>query len=151
MPSDAPSIKRERVARDGAEIVTVGPSSGERQRMAESLASERGLAVIPPFDDDRIIAGQGTCGLEIAEDLPDVAAVLIPVGGGGLASGVSVAMCRTVPMGHGPTRYRGAASRRGRKSRSTERRRSMRQPPPVRRLAIARSDRPSRAREDGWR
>ena len=97
MPSDAPSIKRERVARDGAEIVTVGPSSGERQRMAESLASERGLAVIPPFDDDRIIAGQGTCGLEIAEDLPDVAAVLIPVGGGGLASGVSVAIRALVP------------------------------------------------------
>ncbi|HEY3072261.1 MAG TPA: threonine/serine dehydratase [Candidatus Limnocylindrales bacterium] len=97
MPSDAPSIKRERVARDGAEIVTVGPSSGERQRVAESLASERGLAVIPPFDDDRIIAGQGTCGLEIAEDLPDVAAVLIPVGGGGLASGVSVAIRALVP------------------------------------------------------
>jgi threonine dehydratase len=97
MPSDAPTIKRDRVERDGAEIVTVGPSSAERHRVAQTLASERGLAIIPPFDDDRIIAGQGTCGLEIAEDLPDLAAVLIPIGGGGLASGVSVAIRALVP------------------------------------------------------
>jgi threonine dehydratase len=92
MPDDAPPIKCERVAADGAEIVTVGPSSGERRRVAEALAQERGLSIIPPFDDDRIIAGQGTCGLEIAEDLPDLAAVLIPIGGGGLASGVATAV-----------------------------------------------------------
>jgi threonine dehydratase len=92
MPKGAPAIKAARVAADGAEIVWVGPSSDERQRLAEQLAKERGLAVIPPFDDDRIIAGQGTVGLEIVEDLPDVAAVLIPVGGGGLASGVAVAV-----------------------------------------------------------
>jgi threonine dehydratase len=92
MPSDAPVIKRERVAADGAEVVIVGTASDERQQVAESLADERGLAVIPPFDDDRIIAGQGTVGLEIAEDLPEVATVLVPVGGGGLASGVAVAV-----------------------------------------------------------
>ncbi len=92
MPSDAPAIKRERVAADGAEIVTVGPSSDERQAVAERLAADRGLAVIPPYDDDRIIAGQGTVGLEIVEDLPDVAAILVPIGGGGLASGVAVAV-----------------------------------------------------------
>jgi threonine dehydratase len=69
MPSDAPEVKRERVAADGAEIVTVGTASDERQRVAEEIAARRGLAVIPPFDDDRIIAGQGTVGLEIAEDL----------------------------------------------------------------------------------
>jgi threonine dehydratase len=97
MPSDAPSIKRERVARDGAQIITVGPSSEERRHVAETLAAERGLTVIPPFDDDRIIAGQGTCGLEIAQDMPDLAAVLIPVGGGGLASGVAVAIRALVP------------------------------------------------------
>ena len=92
MPSDAPEIKRERVAADGAEIVVVGTASDERQRVAEEIAARRGLAIIPPFDDDRIIAGQGTVGLEIAEDLPDLAAVLVPIGGGGLASGVATAI-----------------------------------------------------------
>jgi len=92
MPDDAPAIKRERVAADGAEIVTVGPASDERRERAEAIAAERGLAIIPPYDDDRIIAGQGTVGLEVAEDMPDVAAVLVPVGGGGLASGVAVAI-----------------------------------------------------------
>jgi threonine dehydratase len=92
MPSDAPSIKRERVAADDAEVVIVGPSSEERRLAAERIAAERGLSIIPPFDDDRIIAGQGTCGLEIAEDLPDLAAVLVPIGGGGLAAGVATAV-----------------------------------------------------------
>jgi threo-3-hydroxy-L-aspartate ammonia-lyase len=97
MPNDAPRIKSTRVEDDGAEIVWVGPSSEERQRVAEELAAERGLAIIPPFDDDRIIAGQGTVGLEIAEALPDVAAVLVPIGGGGLASGVAVAIKALAP------------------------------------------------------
>jgi len=92
MPSDSPDIKRERVAADGAEIVVVGTASDERQQAAEAIAVERGLEIIPPFDDDRIIAGQGTVGLEIVEDLPDVAVVLVPVGGGGLASGVATAV-----------------------------------------------------------
>jgi threonine dehydratase len=92
MPSDAPAIKRARVEADGAEIVTVGPASGDREAMAERLAGERGLVLVPSYDDDRIIAGQGTCGLEIAEDVPDLAAVLVPIGGGGLASGVAAAV-----------------------------------------------------------
>ncbi len=92
MPSDAPAIKRERVAADGAEIVVVGTASDERQRVAEAIAAERGLSVIPPYDDDRIIAGQGTIGLELLEDLPDLAVVLVPIGGGGLASGVATAI-----------------------------------------------------------
>ena len=99
MPSDAPAIKRARVAADGAEIVTVGTASEERQRVAEAIAAERGLTVIPPYDDDRIIAGQGTIGLELAQDLPDLAVVLVPIGGGGLASGIATALralCPTV-------------------------------------------------------
>jgi len=92
MPRDAPAIKVRRVAADGAEIVFVGPASDERRERAERLAAERGLAIIPPYDDDRIIAGQGTVGLEVAEDVPDLAAVLVPVGGGGLASGVAAAV-----------------------------------------------------------
>jgi threonine dehydratase len=97
MPSDAPALKRARVEADGAEVVVVGTSSEERQRVAEEIAAQRGLAIIPPFDDDRIIAGQGTAGLEIAEELPDVAAVLVPIGGGGLASGIAVAIKALVP------------------------------------------------------
>ena len=92
MPSDSPRLKARRVAADGAEVVVVGPASSERRIVAERIATERGLAIIPPFDDDRIIAGQGTCGLEIVEDMPDVAAILVPIGGGGLASGVAAAV-----------------------------------------------------------
>jgi threonine dehydratase len=92
MPTDAPRIKRERVEADGAEIVIVGTASDERQHVAGALAAERGLAIIPPFDDERIIAGQGTIGLELIADLPDLAVVLVPVGGGGLASGVAAAV-----------------------------------------------------------
>ena len=99
MPDDAPTIKRDRVAADGAEIVIVGPASDERQERAEAIAAERGLAIIPPFDDDRIIAGQGTIGLEIVEDLPTTGLILVPVGGGGLASGVAAAV-KAIRPGH---------------------------------------------------
>jgi threonine dehydratase len=92
MPSDAPAIKRQRVTADGAQIVVVGTASDERQWVAESIASERGLSIIPPYDDDRIIAGQGTIGLELVEDLADLAIVLVPIGGGGLSSGVATAI-----------------------------------------------------------
>ncbi len=92
MPDDAPEIKVRRVLADGAEVVVVGPASEERRAAAERIAAERGLVIIPPYDDDRIIAGQGTVGLEIAEDVPDLAAVLVPIGGGGLASGVCAAV-----------------------------------------------------------
>lgn len=97
MPSDAPAIKRARVEADGAEVVVVGTASEERRLVAEALADERGLNVIPPFDDPRIVAGQGTVGLEITAARPDVAAVLVPVGGGGLAAGVAAAIRATAP------------------------------------------------------
>ena len=97
MPSDAPALKRARVEADGAEVVTVGTASEERRLVAEAMAAERGLAMIPPYDDPRIVAGQGTVGLEIAEDLPDVVAVLVPVGGGGLAAGVAAAITALAP------------------------------------------------------
>jgi threonine dehydratase len=97
MPSDAPAIKRARVEADGAEVVIVGTASEERRLVAETLAAQRGLAMIPPFDDPRIVAGQGTVGLEIAEDCPDGAVVLVPVGGGGLAAGVAAAIAAMRP------------------------------------------------------
>jgi threonine dehydratase len=97
MPSDAPAIKRARVEADGAQVVIVGTASEERKRVAEEFAIARGLAIIPPYDDRRIVAGQGTAGLEIAEEMPDVAAVLVPIGGGGLAAGVCAAITALVP------------------------------------------------------
>ncbi|HXY15091.1 MAG TPA: threonine/serine dehydratase [Terriglobales bacterium] len=92
MPRTAPAIKRDAVVGLGAEIVLVGPSSLERQHRAEELAGKHGYAMVPPFNDERIIAGQGTIGLEILEDLPEVETVLVPVGGGGMISGIATAI-----------------------------------------------------------
>src|SRR5215470_4240381 len=92
MPSNAPAIKREATAKLGAEIVTVGPASDERKAKAEELAAHYGYIIVPPYNDEKIIAGQGTIGLEILEDLPDVETVLSPVGGGGMISGVAAAI-----------------------------------------------------------
>jgi threonine dehydratase len=97
MPNNAPAIKREATAALGAEIVLVGPGSAERQLKAEDLAAQRGYVVVPPYNDEKIIAGQGTIGLEILEDLPEVEAVFSPVGGGGLISGVAAAIKMTKP------------------------------------------------------
>jgi threonine dehydratase len=92
MPSNAPPIKRAATLALGAEVVDVGPASSERLAVAERLVRERGYVVIPPYDDEQIIAGQGTCGLEIVGEIPDVDLVLSPVSGGGLLSGVAAAV-----------------------------------------------------------
>ncbi len=92
MPAAAPAIKREKTAALGAELVLVGPTGVERQLKAEELAAQHGYVIIPPYADEQIIAGQGTIGLEILQDLPDVEMVLAPVGGGGLISGVATAI-----------------------------------------------------------
>ena len=97
MPSNAPAIKRDATAALGAEIVLVGPGSAERQQKAEELAAQHGYVIVPPFNDEQIIAGQGTIGLEILEDLPEVEAVFAPVGGGGMISGVATAIKLTKP------------------------------------------------------
>ena len=97
MPGNAPLNKLEATAALGAKIVTVGPGSEERRIRAEQIAAEYGYAVVPPYNDEKIIAGQGTVGLEILEDLPDVETVLVPVGGGGLISGVSAAIKLSKP------------------------------------------------------
>ena len=96
MPDNAPEIKRRATEALGAEIVTVGPASTERKRKAEELVAAHGYAMVPPYDDRDIIAGQATCGLEIAEQLaefltlqPVRTLVLSPVSGGGLLSGVA--------------------------------------------------------------
>jgi threonine dehydratase len=91
MPTTAPAVKVEGARRLGAEVVFEGTTSLERMRRAEAIAEAEGLAIIPPFDHADIIAGQGTVGLEIVEDWPEVDVFLAPIGGGGLASGVAVA------------------------------------------------------------
>jgi threonine dehydratase len=92
MPSNAPAIKRAATLALGAEIVDVGVASNERLAVAEQLVREHGYVVIPPYDDEQIIAGQATCGLEIVEKIPDVDLVLSPVSGGGLLSGTATAV-----------------------------------------------------------
>jgi threonine dehydratase len=92
MPNNAPSIKREATEALGAEIISVGPGSAERQAKAEELAAIHGYAIVPPYNDEKIIAGQGTMGLEILEDLPEVECILAPVGGGGMLSGIATAI-----------------------------------------------------------
>jgi threonine dehydratase len=97
MPEAAPRVKVEGVKRDEAEIVFTGTASEERHQVALELVQQRSLVMIEPYDDRRIIAGQGTCGLEIAEDLPEVSSVLIPVSGGGLSSGIATAIKALAP------------------------------------------------------
>ncbi len=97
MPRSAPALKREATASMGAELVLVGPGSDERKAKAEELAAQHGYIIIPPYNDEKIIAGQGTIALEILGELPEVETVLVPVGGGGLISGVAAALKQTKP------------------------------------------------------
>jgi len=97
MPENAPRVKVEGVLRDGAEIVTTGNDSEERHQRALELVRDQGLVMVEPYDDPAIIAGQGTCGLEIVEDLPQVSSVLVPTSGGGLSAGVATAVKALAP------------------------------------------------------
>ena len=97
MPRNAPAIKRAATIALGAEVVDVGLASSERLAVAEKLVREYGYVVIPPYDDEQIIAGQGTCGLEIVDEWPEVDLVLAPVSGGGLLSGVAAAVKQLLP------------------------------------------------------
>ncbi|MGA3071188.1 MAG: threonine/serine dehydratase [Terracidiphilus sp.] len=92
MPSNAPAVKRAATLALGAEVIDVGLASSERLAVAERLVRQHGYVVIPPYDDEQIIAGQATCGLEIVEALPEVDLVLAPVSGGGLLAGVAAAV-----------------------------------------------------------
>lgn len=115
MPNNSPQLKLEKTKALGAEIVTVGPASDERKARAEELATKHGYALVPPYDDEAIIAGQGTMGLEIVEDLPDVDAVLVCVGGGGMISGIATAIKNLRP----DARVYGVESELGAKGRAS--------------------------------
>ena len=92
MPETAPPIKVDGVRRYGAEVIIAGTTTLHRKARAEEESARRGLTMVPPFDDPWVIAGQGTVGLEILEQRPNVTTVFVPAGGGGLVSGVSVAI-----------------------------------------------------------
>jgi len=97
MPETAPRTKVEGVQRWGGEVVFAGRTSEDRYRRAMELAVSEGLTVIPPFDHPDVIAGQATVAVEILEQLPEVEWVATPVGGGGLAAGVAVALAALKP------------------------------------------------------
>ncbi len=97
MPTTAPRIKADGARAFGAEVIFAGTTSADRRARAEAEAAARGLIMVPPFDHEWIIAGQGTAGLEILEQRPDVAAVLVPIGGGGLVAGVAAALKQSRP------------------------------------------------------
>jgi threonine dehydratase len=92
MPTTAPAIKVEGTKSFGAEVIFEGTTSAHRRQRAEAEAAARGLTMVPPFDHEWIIAGQGTAGLEILAQRPDVRAVIVPIGGGGLIAGVAAAV-----------------------------------------------------------
>ena len=91
MPTNAPKVKLEATRGYGAEVVMYDASNEDRQKIAEKLASERGLTVIPPFDHPHILAGQGTAAKELIEDAGPLDVLLVPCGGGGLLSGCAIA------------------------------------------------------------
>jgi threonine dehydratase len=97
MPTTAPQVKIDGCKSYGAEVIMEGTTSLDRQARAEKEARERGLTIVPPFDHRQIIIGQGTVGLEILEQCPDVGTVFVPAGGGGLASGTSAAIKQIKP------------------------------------------------------
>lgn len=91
MPTNAPEVKRRATEGYGAEIIPCEPTLEARQATAARVVEETGAILVPPYDDDRIIAGQGTAALELLEEVPDLDAILVPVGGGGLLSGTALA------------------------------------------------------------
>ena len=97
MPTTAPGGEGGRCPMFGAEVIFAGTTSLDRQARAEQEAATRGLTIVPPFDHPMIIAGQGTVGLELLEQVPDLATVYAPMGGGGLIAGVSAASSRRGP------------------------------------------------------
>ncbi|CAD7055190.1 hydroxyectoine utilization dehydratase EutB [Pseudorhizobium endolithicum] len=111
MSSLVPDNKVEAIRALGAQICIVGASQDDAQEEVERLVRTSGLTPIPPFDDVDVVAGQGTIGLEIVEDLPDLATVLVPLSGGGLAGGIAAAVKALKPQAHviGISMERGAA------------------------------------------
>jgi threonine dehydratase len=120
MPKDAPALKIANTKALGAEVVLYDRATEDRDEIGARLASERGLTLVKPFDEPMVIAGQGTIGLELLEDLPALDAVLVPLSGGGLIGGIALAVKGAerairvigVSMEHGPAMVRSLAAGR---------------------------------------
>ncbi len=97
MPTTAPAIKIAGVKRWGGEVILEGTTSADRLTRATHEVETRGLTMVPPFDHEAVIIGQGTCALEILEQVPNVGTVVVPVGGGGLLAGVAAALKQAKP------------------------------------------------------
>jgi threo-3-hydroxy-L-aspartate ammonia-lyase len=97
MPHDAPALKLAATRGYGAEVRLYDRAGESREKIAQEIVANEGRVLVPPFDDVAVIAGQGTAGLELLEDVPDLDAVLTPLGGGGLLSGVAVALKALCP------------------------------------------------------
>lgn len=97
VPRNAPAVKRAAVAAYGADIVLCEPTLEARERTLAAAVAESGQVVVHPYDDARVIAGQGTAALELVEEAPDLDALLVPIGGGGLASGTALAVRASSP------------------------------------------------------
>lgn len=97
MPTTAPAIKIAGVKRWNGEVILEGTTSAHRLARAKEEIARHGYTMVPPFDHAGVIAGQGTCGLEILEQVPGVATVVVPVGGGGLLAGVAAAIKQVKP------------------------------------------------------
>jgi threonine dehydratase len=100
VPETVAAVKLEGIRAAGADVIAAGTTVIDRRRRAEAEAAARGLTMVPPFDHEWIIAGAGSLGLEILEQLPAVATVYVPIGGGGLASGVAAALKLSKPAVH---------------------------------------------------
>jgi threonine dehydratase len=92
VPEDIPAGKRAAIEGYGGRVIVAGRTSRDRMLACEAAREREGFAIVPPFDDPWIVAGQATCGLEILEQAPDVTRVLVPIGGGGLIAGVALAV-----------------------------------------------------------
>lgn len=98
VPTNAPAVKVQSAQAYGATVEHCGTTSRERLARAQELAEQRGYALVPPYDDPLIMSGQGTVGLEILEDWPEIDAVVVPIGGGGLISGIATAIKASQPQ-----------------------------------------------------
>ena len=98
LPEDAPSVKIEGIKAFGADVILCGYTSAERFKKLEEVRQEKGYTLVHPFDDPQIMAGQGTIGCEIMEDMTDIDVVVVPMSGGGLISGISTAIKERMPQ-----------------------------------------------------
>ena len=128
VPTNAPAPKLRAIAGYGATIVECQPTVKSREETTQKVIAEHGYELVHPFDDDRVIAGQGTAAMELLEEVPDLDAIIAPTGGGGLLSGTAIAVKGSSPH----VRVYGAEPRGADDQREVRREREDRHPIPPR-------------------